>query len=624
MPVAYDESGRLFTFGTRLGSGGQGVVWKLIDSDGYLAKIYHSNPTNRELSKYRLLRTKADALENVAALPLSIAFSDRQLKTSIGIFVPYIAGTEVFELFGIASRIQHFPKANFKYLVRVAYNVAVAFEELHAHGIIIGDVNEQNIKVLPDATVRLIDCDSFQLSDGATIHTSDVGTPLWTAPELHGHSLTGLVRTQNHDLFGLAQLIFLLLFSGRYPFAGVPRTQKALPPEEAIQQHAFAFAPSEMNLPLGPPPGSPRLEMLPPVLREGFKKAFLKGSVLQDARPKAAQWRNMLDLLSKELVTCAHNSSHIFWVGAVDCPWCQIIRQVGVDVFPSSGNSLPHHSSQIQSNDSYILRLASLRPYPFGPAKVPTFTDLRPTALPPQPTGIWSGLHKMFSTSGWKQNWLGNRIWKSRQIVKTNEERLAALVKPQQNMISSYEKEFDLNLGAINGVIKVLQDSATIRNQCIQNVKDERRQVALKAHLQRFYIRNSKIPQIGPSRLAILSSFGFQTAADVTSAALSAIGIPTNAVDELLYWRRTKEASFNFDPAQMLTPLQMSEVDRRVNERMKKAREEAAAIEVKINELKTRTYERLKPFETQVFQISREMAQAKIDLDFMAQELATP
>jgi DNA-binding helix-hairpin-helix protein with protein kinase domain len=622
MPEAYDKSGKLFAFGARLASGGQGVVWKLSGNERYLAKIYHTPPSSRESAKCRLLQTKADALKGVAALPFSLAFSDHHRTTPIGVFIPYVAGIEVFELFGTASRLQHFPKANFKYLVRVAYNIAAAFEELHEQGIIVGDVNEQNIKVLPDATVRLIDCDSFQLSDGTTIHTSDVGTPLWTAPELHGQNLTGFVRSQNHDLFGLAQLIFLLLFTGRYPFAGVPRTQKALLPEEAIQQYAFAFAPLEMNLPLGPPPGSPRLEMLPPFLREAFQKAFLKGSSLQNARPKAAQWRAMLDTLSKDLVSCSHNSSHIFWVGASNCPWCQILKTVGVDVFPAADNSSPDLSSQFQDNDSYVTRLANLRPFPFVLKRTALFNDLRPMGLPPRPTGFWSGFHKMISLKAWKENWLGARMRACGKLVRENEARLTELILPQQNLIANYERDFRSNLGALNVIINSLGDTDTIRNQCIASVKLERRNTELTAYLRWFYIRNSKIPQIGPNRKATLASFGIETAADVNAQALYAAGLPSNAVEEVLDWRSSMESNFNFNPNQVLTPAQLVDVDRRLSARLKKTREDAAAIEVKLNELKDKTKEKLRLIEVQIFQISREMAQAKIDLAFMEQELS--
>ena len=624
MTEAYDESGMQFTLDTRLASGGQGVVWKLAGNDAYLAKIYHAAPSTRESAKHRLLRAKADSLKAVAALPLSIAFRDRRLTSPIGIFIPFVEGKEVFELFGTASRLQHFPRANFKFLIRVAYNIAAAFEELHAQGIVIGDVNEQNIKTLPDATVRLIDCDSFQIADGATIHTSDVGTPLWTAPELHGSNLTGLVRTQNHDLFGLAQLIFLLLFTGRYPFAGVPRTQKALLPEEAIQQHAFAFAPSEMNLPLGPPPGSPKFQMLPPALRDGFKRAFLKESVHANARPKAAQWRVMLDMLSKELVTCAHNSSHYFWIGSVDCPWCQIIREVGVDLFPASQTNIPDLSRQFQNNDGYVLRLAGIRPYQFAITRAPAFTDLRPSSLPPVPTGFWSSLNRLFSAQGWKQSWLGPSIRKNRQTMQQNEARLTSLNSQQQAFISNYTRDFATISGPLNGIVKSLKNTSELRNSCLQSVKDERRQESLNKHLQKFYIRNTRIHQIGPSRLATLSSFGIETAANITSKSLNAAGMPTNASVELLNWRKEKEATFQFDPSQAITAVQAAEARARLNSRVKKLREDAAAIEIKLNEATQKTREKLRPLEAQIHQVAREMEQAKIDVATLERELAKP
>ena len=71
-----------------------------------------------------------------------------------------------------------------------------------------------------DATVALIDADSFQFSLNGKSYPCVVGVPDFTPPELHGKNLASVQRTIEHDNFGLAVAIFHLLFMGRHPFAG--------------------------------------------------------------------------------------------------------------------------------------------------------------------------------------------------------------------------------------------------------------------------------------------------------------------------------------------------------------------------------------------------------------------
>lgn len=74
-------------------------------------------------------------------------------------------------------------------------------------------MNERNLLVSThDATVRIIDCDSFQVRAGSQLFVCEVGVPLYTPPELQGAALGE--RTVVHDLFGLAVVIFQLLFVG--------------------------------------------------------------------------------------------------------------------------------------------------------------------------------------------------------------------------------------------------------------------------------------------------------------------------------------------------------------------------------------------------------------------------
>ena len=401
----------------------------------------------------------------------------------------------------------------------------------------------------------------------------------------------------------------------------MPKTKQHLLPEEAIKLHAFAFAPSEMGIPVGPPPGSPRLEMLPTEIRGAFFQAFLKDSVRPNARPTASRWRQLLDALSKELVLCAHNPSHLYWSKAGSCPWCGIAREVGVDIFPAPVTSNGLASSNLAPNDAYILRLAGMRPHPFAVTTPPSFTDLPPCPLPATPTGFLSGVHYLFSAQGWRQSWLNPSIQACNATLQQAESKIIAVRAEQQNIIATYNREFSAHAAALNKIIQSLKDITGIRAECLQAVKNERQHVAMNAHLQRFRIRQQKISQIGPSRLTTILSFGIETAADINRNSLARAGLPSNAVSELLEWRRQKESFFSFDPNRALSIAENQDVDRRAQEKMKRLREDAAVIEVKINETANRAQLKLRPLEAQIHQLARQRDQAKSDLQNLEREL---
>ena len=166
-----------------------------------------------------MARRASPALLRVAAWPVDVLVDEAGAVR--GFLMPKVSAREdVHELYSPKSRRRAFPNVDFRFVVRVATNIARAFAQVHAVGNVIGDVNHGNALVGRDGTVVLIDCDSFQVRDGARIFTCDVGVALFTPPELAGHAFRGLRRAANHDAFGLAVLLFHLLYLGRHPFAG--------------------------------------------------------------------------------------------------------------------------------------------------------------------------------------------------------------------------------------------------------------------------------------------------------------------------------------------------------------------------------------------------------------------
>ena len=158
--------------------------------------------------------------------------------------MPKLAGYyPIHKIYSPAHRKQQFPKADWAFLVHVTRNTAAAFAGIHSRGHVVGDVNQGNLFVATNALVKLIDCDSFQFQQNGRAFPCDVGVAHFTPPELqNAKTFRGIRRQQNHDNFGLAVLMFHLLFMGRHPFSGVYSGKEDMPIEKAIATFRFAFS----------------------------------------------------------------------------------------------------------------------------------------------------------------------------------------------------------------------------------------------------------------------------------------------------------------------------------------------------------------------------------------------
>ncbi|HEX3128568.1 MAG TPA: hypothetical protein VH394_14650, partial [Thermoanaerobaculia bacterium] len=229
--------------GHELGRGGEGAVFAIEGQGDRVAKIYSRTPDSRKIQKLTAMSESATpALLRIASWPLDL-LTDGKGSVQGFVMPRLLARRDIHELYSPKSRSEAFPEADFRFLVHVGANIARAFGVIHEQGHVIGDVNHGNLLVGPDGTVMLIDCDSFQVRNGTQVFTCDVGVPLFTPPELQGKAFRGLVRTANQDRFGLAVLLFHLLYMGRHPFAGRYSGPGDMPIEKAIAEHRFAYGP---------------------------------------------------------------------------------------------------------------------------------------------------------------------------------------------------------------------------------------------------------------------------------------------------------------------------------------------------------------------------------------------
>jgi DNA-binding helix-hairpin-helix protein with protein kinase domain len=332
------STGRTFHLAKQIGQGGEGAIYETEERDDIALKLYW--PTKAESRRDKITAmASAQLFKNTpfVAFPIDTLFSPS------GAFIGFVmkkvrSGKPVHTLFSPASRKFEFTSANYKFLVRAAANIARAVASVHSIPCVIGDVNQSGFLVSDKATSTLIDCDSFQIVTATKKYLCQVGTPEYTPPELRGVRFDCVDRTPNHDNFGLAVLLFQILFMGRHPFSGRYHGTGDMPLERAIGEYRFAYSTHITLTKMEPPPAAPLLTDFPSYIGQAFETSFGRAGL--NGRPTAAAWVSLLESVEKELIECTGDSSH-HHVRGKPCPWCRMEQSIpGFVVFFSSQTAI--------------------------------------------------------------------------------------------------------------------------------------------------------------------------------------------------------------------------------------------------------------------------------------------
>lgn len=558
--------------GQELGRGGEGAVFAIEGRQHQVAKLYFSPIDSRKSQKLIVMaETASPSLLKVAAWPIDLMCDDNGVAH--GFIMPRVMSRrDIHELYSPKSRADVFPEVDFRFLVHVAANIARAFAVVHEQGHIVGDVNHGNLLVGADGTVMLIDCDSFQIGSGTNIFTSNVGVPLFTAPELQGQAFRGLVRSQNHDRFGLAILIFHLLYMGRHPFAGRYIGQGDMPIEKAISEYRFAYGPDRAAKGMERPPGTLPLETMGVSITQHFIKAFGRIDT-NDSRPDVYAWIEALEKLESSLRVCSYASWHYHPEELIPCPWCAVESQTGVQLF---GRKIVIEGPIQSINPETLWKAIFAVP---DPGKEPTLPSERPWQ-PPQGIELPSGRMKTFrkvlsiaficiGLSACKSLakdtgviatlvscGLAIAIWPriSAEKLTVADEEYSTANKEWEELLACWRREassevFIRKRMALENAYKDLVDLPNKKKQRLAKLEADRERFQRKSYLDRFRIDQAKIPGIGPSRCAMLSSYGIETASDITNLKINRIpGFGPMLTSELVDWRRKHEKNFQFNP----------------------------------------------------------------------------
>jgi DNA-binding helix-hairpin-helix protein with protein kinase domain len=505
MKLLQDETGQAWRLESRMGGGGEGEVFRVAGRPDLCAKVYFQQPVSgSKVEKLRALHRLQPLLHGVAALPLGLLSEPRKSRGPVGVLMPYVGGHDIHQIYSPVARQKTVPGASLPLLIATAKNVAFIFGKLHGHGIVVGDVSEQNIRVLPDATARLIDCDSVQLDTGTAFHECGVGSLLWTPPELQSGPLPR--RTANHDRFGLAQLIFLLLFGGRYPFSGTPEPGVLLDPGEAIARHAFAYDPQPAVRLLRAPNSALPFASYPGSIQTLFLRAFRRGSELPEARPAPGEWIEALENLQQQLARCSEAETHWHWSGLTSCPWCALAHRTGMDVFPSTRQPAkpcpPQMPATLWGPETFRIPVTTLQP---PPAALVQQALMAPTLVHPRVhavLGKYAVLRSLleFWTSISAQSELG-----------TNKSEIRALEK----QVKRIQQQFSKKLQALEAAAEAAYSGPPRIQDLATEAEEEVCQQALQTFLEGHRLDDAVIRGLGQKRRGTLEDHGILTAADL-------------------------------------------------------------------------------------------------------------
>jgi TonB family protein len=464
-------------------------------------------------------------------------------------------------------------------------------------------VNPKNILVTRKATVYLLDVDSFQVTAEGRTYRCEGGFPEYTPPELQGVAFRDVDRAQGHDCFGLAVVIFQLLFLGRHPYSGQYLGAGEMSLERAIREFRFAYGEDAESREMRQPPGTLALDSVPPTLVDLFRRAFLSTD-----RPGAREWIERLDELAKALKKCDDHSGHYYYRELSDCPWCGIETQASVRLFNflfSGGDSRRGHFRldeiwkeivRVKMPDSSLIRWDEIFGAPEPSAEVMAYSRARldrfimslifATAI-----GLLIPLNIEFplalfllilaglvacaiGQSGWTTR--AQALFHRRQpahhdpLPEQVQERWRQAEEEWGRIQSRYEREagnerWKTHWHALQNQKETYENLAQIRRFKLNELEAEVRKNQLGEFLDQFKINDANLKGIGPSLKTALFSHGVETAADLIDDVTLIPSVGRMRAKWLLEWRRDLEKKFVFDPSKGLPSEARIKIERDVD-----------------------------------------------------------
>jgi serine/threonine protein kinase len=340
------ESGFLVTLSgdKHIGRGTEGEIWTIKEDPNVVAKIYKPGIKDLLEKKQKLMAMIKnppngliyDGSHYCVIWPLDLLFEEKN-----GDFVGYIMPkldnklVNIWEVSTPSQRIQNHRCFDYEKLYQAAINLFETAGKLHSSSYIIGDISIHNIFIDDEsARITLVDADSFQVTAKNIIYNCPVGNLEYSPPEILKGGSFNTLRSIEHDLFGLAVIVYQLLMENHHPFSGCSEQEEDLTTKKAIINGYFVNSNSQKQVPIKPNPQALKFQYLDPELRILFSLCFDWGHKDPKQRPSIGEWLTALKTSKNNLKICSINSQHKYSWHINECPWCIINNTQEYDPFP--------------------------------------------------------------------------------------------------------------------------------------------------------------------------------------------------------------------------------------------------------------------------------------------------
>jgi serine/threonine protein kinase len=287
-----------------VGLGGEGTVFlATIGGQRMAVKIYHTPTSQRAEKLHAFLAQPWNLPSQKIALPLELV-REAQQGNVIGLTMPFLAGgfAEIAYLANKKHRTAF--RITTRQIVEVFLDGADALSAIHACGLVVGDLNDQNI-LYQQNMMLWIDVDAWQFA----AYACPVGTEDFLAPELYGLDLSlQPVFKPEHDWYTFAVHLFRSLLLA-HPYGGTHKEAHSL--IQRAQQRLFVLHPGVTYPKMAYSP-----DMLSDDLAQVFERIFARG------------WRgtfpvDVLRQYASSLVACPTCQAY-YPRSRRTCPLCQV------------------------------------------------------------------------------------------------------------------------------------------------------------------------------------------------------------------------------------------------------------------------------------------------------------
>ncbi|MCI0337156.1 MAG: hypothetical protein L0226_06245 [Acidobacteria bacterium] len=653
------DSGKI-RIGQKIGAGGEGTVFEVQERSDLVAKIYHEAPPAEKAEKLLALsRLGTERLFRLSAWPVDV-LRDEPGGNVVGFVMKKISeAEEVHSLHSPKSRLQKFPEASWAFLIYVAANIVRAVVAIHEHGFVIGDVNPKNILVTRKATVFLLDVDSFQVSADGKTYRCEGGFPEYTPPELQGRPLGEVDRDREHDYFGLAVVVFQLLFMGRHPFSGLYLGTGEMPLERAIREFRFAYGAAAESREMKQPPGTIALEAVPAPIAVLFQRSFLLTSAAD--RPQPHEWLAPLESLSTSLRKCGLHDGHFYYERLSQCPWCEIETRARIRLF-----NFPLGANQTRSHfrlDEIWKEIAAIEPPPRPPVPrgiskgylLPS-KEATEVAVKKRNDFFLSIIFSMVagfvigSTSGVlflsifllvlavivagkiaksDSPWINslNSFFGLKGTIPRNSlvEKIQESKRQAENEVleverrwkkEAAEERFVSKLSELQNRKETYENIAKIRKWKLEMLAVNARTEQLGKFLDQFEIEDAEIKGIGLNVKTTMLLNGVKTAADVDERRLQQIpSVGESRAQRVLQWRQDLERKFVFDPGNCISHQSRLKVEREIDDLRFRLEHELSSGAFYLSRIRREIEQSRQKLQPALLNAKRNLAQAEKDCE---------